>query len=391
MTKKADVIVVGGGIIGTAIGYYLTQKGKKVTVVEKEDLASGATGSCDQFIIMQSKIPGIHLEIAMESSRLYHQLAADFEEDIEHHETGGLIVIENEKELKVMEERVQKQTAGGLKVEILDIKEAQKIQPQLGDHLVGAVYCPIDGHVSPLKTTQAFSKYIEQHGGKLMMHTAVTGIKVENDVVKGVYTDQGEIEGEIVVNAAGYYAPQIGEMVGLEIPIKPKRGQLVVTEPVPEFIPRVALSTKYLAAKHNPEILENVNPRMKELGVGLAMEQTQKGNLLFGSTREFAGYDRRVTREGILEVIKNATNIYPRLRELHVIRSFAGLRPATPDGLPVLGHVGGPEGFIMAAGHEGDGICLAPVTGKMMADYICGEDPGCDFELFSLNRFDPVK
>ncbi len=387
MAKKTDVIIIGGGIIGTAIGYHLTKEGKQVTVIEKEDLASGATGACDQFIIMQSKKPGIHLEIAMESSRLYHQLVQELEEDIEHHETGGLIVIENETELEVMEDRVDKQKAGGLEVEILDIKEAQKYQPLLADDLVGAAYCPWDGHVSPLKTSKAFARFIESHGGELMLNTEVTGIKQENNMVTGVKTPYGDVEAEIVVNAAGCHAPEIGKMVGLDIPIRPRRGQLVVTEAVPEFMPRTALSTKYLAAKHNPEILDDVNPKARELGVGLAMEQTQKGNLLFGSTREFVGFDTSVTRDGIMEVLKNAVNIYPRLRDLHVIRTFAGLRPATPDGLPVLGHVGGPEGFIMAAGHEGDGICLAPVTGRMMAEYICGKDPGYDLELFSLDRF----
>lgn len=387
MNKNADVIIIGAGIIGAAIGYYLAVKGKKVIILEKSDLAAGATGSCDQFVVLQSKIPGIHLEIALESANLYKQLVRDLDQDLEYHASGGMIVIENETDLKVMEERVAKQCSGGLNVEILDIKEARKIQPELSEKLVGAVYCPSDAHVSSLKVTEAFLKEVAKKGGEVYNFTEVTDLIQDDDEVKGVITPRGEFRGDYVVNAAGVYAPTIGSMIGLEIPIKPRRGQLVVTEAIPEFVSQVTLSTKYLAAKHSPEILDNVSTQSKELGVGLAMEQTQKGNLLFGATREYVGFDNSVTREGILEIIKNAVTIYPRIKHFHIIRCFAGLRPATPDGLPILGSIDKHAGLIMAAGHEGDGICLAPITGRLISDYICGDNLAFDLEPFSIKRF----
>ncbi len=387
MIKETDVIIIGAGIIGAAIGYYLTEKGKDVVVLEKHELAAGATGACDQFVVMQSKIPGIHFEIALQSAYLYKKLARDLDLDIEYNACGGMIVIENAAELKIMEERVKKQCEGGLKVEILNAREAKKKQPQLSDKVIAAAYSPHDAHVSSLKVTEAFLKKIVEKGGRVYNYTDVIGVMLQDEEVKGVYTSRGEIRGNYIINAAGIHSPAIGRMIGLDIPVKPRRGQLVVTEPVATFAEQVTLSTKYLAAKHNPEILEDVEPRVKELGIGLAMEQTKKGNLLFGSTREFAGYDTGVTREGIIGIIKNAVNLYPRLKDLHIIRCFSGLRPATPDGLPILGNVDKLNGFIIATGHEGDGICLAPITGKLICQHICGEKTDFDLSNFSLNRF----
>jgi sarcosine oxidase subunit beta len=140
------------------------------------------------------------------------------------------------------------------------------------------------------------------------------------------------------------------------------------------------ISARYLAAKHNPELA-------KGKGEGIAIEQTESGNLLLGSTREFVGFDRRTTVEGLRGIARRTMAVLPGLSDLNVIRSFAGLRPFTPDGLPILGPVEAVEGFIMAAGHEGDGIALSPITGELIAQHITEGRTEIPLETFRLERF----
>jgi len=146
-------------------------------------------------------------------------------------------------------------------------------------------------------------------------------------------------------------------------------------------------SARYIVAKYNPEMIRGEDPEAADLGVGMAVGQTPEGTLLIGGTREFAGYDTATTPEATAAILRHAVNILPGLAKIHVIRTFAGLRPYTPDGMPILGPVDGLEGFVMAAGHEGDGIALAPITGKIIADYIVDGTAATGLEELNLRRF----
>ncbi|MDI3481948.1 MAG: hypothetical protein PWQ97_1603 [Tepidanaerobacteraceae bacterium] len=387
MKKTAEIVVIGGGVIGTSIAYFLSKRWKKVVLVERDDLASGSSGACDIDIILQSKNPGIHLKLAMASAEIYKNLPEELDFDIEYENTGGMILIEDEEQLNVMKEFVKKQRAVGLQVDLLDFKEATKLQKGLAPHLVGATYSPQDGHVNPLRLCIGFARAAAKRGAEICLGTAVTNIKTENGRVKSVVTNRGEIETEIVVNAAGVFTPMICEMVGMTAPIKPHRGQIIVTEPVPKFVMGAVLCAKYIVAKYNPKLLEGSDDLETRLGVGLSLSQTRNGNILIGGCREFVGYNRSTTHEAFVTILKHATRLVPALKEIHAIRSFAGLRPYTPDGLPLLGPVEGIEGFIMAAGHEGDGIALSPVTGRIISDIILDGKTFIDIAPLSPGRF----
>ncbi len=387
MKMKADAIVIGGGVIGCSIAYNLAKRGKKVFVAEKNDHASGATGSCDQMVILQSKNPGVHLALALASAEMYKTLEKELGAEIGYHNDGGMILIENYDEMKVMEEFVARQKKIGLQVEILDRKEAAKRQKGLAEHIVGSTYSPQDAHVDPFYLNLAFAKAASKLGAMALLETEVTGIIMKSNTVLGVETNKGKIEAPLVINAAGAWAAQIGRMVGLELPIIPRRGQIVISEPVPPYVTGDILSAQYIVAKYNPELIKNSTSRAVQLGVGLALSQTGKGNVLIGATREFVGYDLGNTREGIKEILKNATRLIPGLKEMNFIRVMSGVRPYTSDGLPLVGFVDGIEGLFMAAGHEGDGIALAPVTGKIVADLICDGKTFTDVQAFNPNRF----
>jgi sarcosine oxidase subunit beta len=157
---------------------------------------------------------------------------------------------------------------------------------------------------------------------------------------------------------------------GYEPPIIPRRGQILVTELLaPGTVRHLLVCACYLTAKHHPELLDMNKPQHR-FGVGLIVAQTKTGGLLLGSTREFVGFDRGTTLEGMRAVADHICQLVPRLRMVNIVRTYAGLRPRTPDGMPILGPVEKLPGLIMAAGHEGDGIALAPITGEMIADYV---------------------
>jgi len=378
------IVIIGGGVIGTSIAYHLAKAGYKPTLLEASELAAGSSGACDGLVFMQSKKPGVHLELAMASLHRFSALAEELPVPIEFSQTGGLVVIETPAELTAMERFVADQQAIGLDVALLEPDQLQQKEPELSDQLLGATCSPLDAQVNPINLTLGFGIAARELGAVIKTRTTVLEIETVNSTVSGVVTDRGRFEADIVINAAGARACQVAELVDITVPIQPRRGQIVVTSPGPrsrKLLNTCLLSAKYIAAKYNPEIAAQV-------GQGVSMEQTASGNLLLGSTREFVGFDTSTEGDSIAGIINQTTALVPGLRRYQVIRTFAGLRPYTPDGLPLLGPVQGLDGFFMAAGHEGDGIALAPITGELMAQMVLDKQLDIDLSPFSPGRFD---
>lgn len=375
--RSADVVIIGGGVIGTSIAYYLSKERIKATLVEREDIVSGTSSAGNGGLMLQTKAPGIKLKIALKSTRIYQHLGEELGEDIEYERHGGMVIAENQDELDYARSLTERQKKSGLRVKFLDRNEIQRYQPALSDHVLGSAYSPADAKVNPMKLTFSFAKAAKRQGANICTSTEVKDIKVRKDKVNSVVTDNGIINTNIVVNAAGIWAPYIGKMVGVDIPIRPRRGMLMVTEALPPLIKGSIISSRYLMSK-----LQKVSKATGEFTGGLAIRQTKRGNLVFGSSREFVGYNKRVTYEGVRSIATWTTKVLPVLKDINVIRIFAGLRPATPDGLPILEEVQKPKGFIIAAGHEGDGFCLAPITGKFITQLITEKTPP---ELAHLN------
>lgn len=381
----ADAVVIGGGVIGTSIAYRLADICNKVVVVEKGEVGAQTSGSCDKAIILQSKKPGFPSKLAQASRAIYENLEDELGIPFEFKKAGGMIVIQSPEHLQFMKQFVKDQNKAGIDVKLLDRKEALEKQPCFSPHIVGSTYSREDAEVNPLLLSQAFAEASRQKGVDIKTHTEVLGITCEHGKVKGVQTDKGDIATKWVINAAGPFAPAIAEMVGVELMIKPRRGVILISEKIKPVVHGNILCAQYIAAKH---LTGNEGTEVPPFGIGLSLGQTKSGNLLIGGSREFVGFDKSIDANILSSIAAHASQIVPSLKSVQIIRSMVGFRPYTGDGLPIIDKVPEVEGFIIAAGHEGDGIALAPITGQLVRELI--ERSGRHEELLEplkLERF----
>ncbi len=385
MHTTADVAVVGGGVVGTAITYYLSKHGVKVCLIERGDIANGTSSAAANGVALQTKPPGPKQNLARASARLFHGLSEELEADIEFANEGGMLVAETEEQLELLSGKAQKSAELGLKVEILSARQTLSMQPCLAPHIVGAAYCSEDSTTNPYLLAFAFVRAAKRLGAVINTYTEVIGIERQGDKIEAVVTKQGKILTDTVVNAAGPWSPKLAEMVGIDLPVEPRKGELLVTEAVPPTIRGVLISASYLLSKALPAAAADKS----KMTAGMYAAQAHRGNLVIGSTRQFAGYDRSSSYQGIQTLLQQAATLMPVLADLHVLRCYAGLRPSSPDGLPILGRLPELPGFVIASGHEGDGIALSPITGQHIADLITGQITEEELAPFSPQRFRP--
>ena len=379
-TKTPEVIVIGGGVIGSSIAYHLARKHVPVLLIEKQIPAAGSSGSCDGAVLLQSKKHGMHLQMAIASAKMFMELDEQLPLPIEFERKGSMVVIEHEAELEVMKNFVSQQRQHGVDVSFLEVKEARELAPALAESIAGATFSPGDCKINPIRLNLAFLEGAKKQGAQVRVGEEVVHIEVKDSRIRGVTTSENSYPCRMVVNAAGVLAPHVGQMIDMDVPITPRRGQILVTRAVEPLVSCCMLSAGYIVAKFNPQFAH-------QSGSGVSIDQTAKGNILIGSTREFVGHDRKTTFPGLTRIARRARQLIPSLGSLDVIRSFAGLRPYTPDGLPILGKVEQVEGLIMAAGHEGDGIALSPITGELISQLITCEEPSVSMEPFRHSRF----
>lgn len=381
-----DVIVVGGGIIGSSVAWQLSKRGKKVLVLERKETASGSAGATDGFVGCHTKKPGPQLDLAIKSIEMFDEILDELGPGIDYEVgAGGMQPVEDELQWNILSQMVEKQQKYGVDVRMISAEEACRIVPGLNPDIYGALYSPSANKINPLRLTFAYRRLAKEYGAEIIDGIPVTGFIIEDGVCKGVTTADGEYRAEYVVNACGSWAGEVAKLAGLDLPIKPRKGQLAVTEPIGFYMSPTLQCARYNVIKFNPELI--TDETVLRLGSSMNIVQTAEGGLVFGGTRELVGFDDDNTFEAIETMAKRVLRFFPQLKELSVIRYFAGFRPYTPDGLPLLGEVKGLSRFIMAAGHEGDGIAMSPITGKLITEIIVDGKPSFDIEPFSPNRF----
>lgn len=374
-----DVVVIGGGIIGAACGYYLAREGLSVHLLERSFLASGTSGACEGNLLSWDKELTKELPFGQRSFQLWRELVDELEIDFEYQPKGSVMVAENEQSLAAVEQKVRELAAAGVPGQMLDPQQLHQEEPALADDLVGGALFPEDGQVEPRCATSALAEGGRRHGLVVRQNCPVKRIALSPDGrVEAVETVSGRIPTAAVVIASGVWSREVAATVGVDVPVHPRKGQIVVVEKAPYLFRRKLSEAGYTAA---------VESSAAALQVAMVVESTRSGTLLLGSSRELVGYDRSVSLKVAAAITARALRFFPSLSGLRAIRNYAGLRPFSPDHLPIIGPLSGVEGLYVATGHEGAGIGLAPATGRLISQWVTKRPLDFPAEWFHPDRF----
>jgi len=368
MPNTADCIIVGGGVMGCAIAYNLAKQGLKPMVIEKSDIGGEASGS-NGGGVRQSARDLREMPLAMESIRMYGHLHEELEMDVEYVRKGNLRLCTNEEEMTAMRNAVINQKSAGLELEMLDRQQVLEINPYVGERVIGASFCPTDGHANPFMVTYGFFKKAKALGARFHTHEVVTDIRLQKGKVSAVITDKQVIETDLVVNAAGVAGRKIANMVGLDLPMKSIFSEALITEPY-------------------PPLFQQMVGHAKALFYG---RQTVHGPFFWGG---FVGTEDYIYRTGkpLFNYIgpaisKSVLDYFPVLKNLHVIRMWSGLIALMSDGIPVLGLTEEVPGFVFSTGFSGHGFGLAPIIGRLMGELIMDCKTSLSIQDFCYGRF----
>ncbi|MGM8364431.1 NAD(P)/FAD-dependent oxidoreductase [Virgibacillus sp. W0181] len=380
--KHAEVAIIGGGIVGCAIAYYVAKAGMDCAIIEKNDIASGTSSRCDGNITIVDKDPGFDSKMSLVSQELTVDLNNDLELPFEYRAHGSILVCDNEEEMEAATEWVKVQNDSGLKFNVLDQVDIRNESPYFADDIPGGLECETDSLINPYLFCYSLIEKAKQYGLKVITNSEVTNISKEEDFI--IETNKGTFTAKKVVNAAGVWAPFIGEMLDIDIPIRPRKGHILVGARQEPVMMRNVMEFGYLMNKFGRD--RKVDARTAEHGVALVLEPTESQNFLLGSSRQFVGYDGRVDINVVQTVANRALRFFPKMKDFNLIRSYTGLRPWTEDHLPIISSVEEVPGFFIAAGHEGDGISLATVTGKLIEQLIKEEETVIPVEPLRYDR-----
>jgi len=402
MSKASfDVVIVGGGVIGTSAAYYLSKErdlsvalvdirkpggaslasagglwpiGESVglgcgvvffkTLSRQVSEHSGDSVSYER----PPQLPDFFFEFCLKSNELFPDLWMTFKEeygvDFKLEKTGLKFIMYDEDDYTYARQIADSIPHLSQHLRWMDARELSDEEPYITPDTVGALMFLNDGQVNPYLLVQAFREAARQNGTRLFLQTEMKDVIVEKNRVTAVETDTERIACGTVINSAGVWASDITKMaLGREIPVTPVKGQIIISEKMPKIL-RSCLSTRdcYIAQKNN-------------------------GEILIGSTTEKDGYDVSCTFQALHNLSEGAVKCIPKLREINIKRAWAGLRPGTPDEIPILGPVNEIKGYLNACGHFRTGILNSALTGKIIHDLVYKKPPPIDLTPFLLERF----
>ncbi|ART75634.1 glycine oxidase ThiO [Sutcliffiella horikoshii] len=368
MNKIYDVIIIGGGVNGCSIAYYLAGEGRSVLLLEREKLAGKASSAAAGMLGAQVEVTeeGALFDIAKESRAMFPSLQYELKEhsgiDIELVQKGMLKLAMNEEEARHLKSTIDFQQKLGERAEWLAPEQVKKREGQLSDALVGAMDIPMDGHVNPERLTHAFAKSAVNLGAEVKEYVEVYSLLMDGSNVKGVETSNGTFHGENVVVAAGAWSKRVLGECGVTVPAYPVKGECfsVITDR-PLLASTIFTESCYLVPK--------------------------SGNrLVIGATMIPDTFSENVTVGGLFQLMGEAARVLPALKSATFERSWSGIRPQTGDSLPYLGQHPKYKNLVIATGHYRNGILLSPITGKHVTKMIHGEPMPVYIEAFKLDR-----
>ena len=373
----ADVVVVGAGIVGAACAAALARWGLHVCVIDRADPASGSSSSGEGNLLVSDKLPGPELELALHSLALWREFAQTSETPFEFEAKGGLVVAASAGELAVLHDVAAGQHHAGARTQRIAAAELPELEPYLARDLAGGVFYPDDCQVQPMRAVRALLRSAVRDGAQILTGCDVVGVRRGGDRVTGVRTSRGVIAVSALVIAAGAFSADIAGLAGVELEVVPRRGHVLVTEPLPPMVRHKVYEAGYVADVESDEA---------GLLSSSVVEGTQSGPILLGSTRELAGWDRRFDVRAATLIAQRAVRLFPFLADVRIIRGYLGFRPATPDHLPIIGTCPAAPGVWFATGHEGAGVGLSMATADLIRAQICGAATPLDATPFAPDR-----
>lgn len=388
MMNNYDVVVIGAGVIGTSVAYHMAKKGLKTALVERGDIASGTSSHCDAVALICDKLPGIDTDMGFASLQRFKELKDELPYDFEFVRRGCFYVFETEAEAEAAAGYVEEQRKDGYDMWMLDQKEIFEKEPYLARDLIGGFWSDPDAGVNPYKLCFSFVEALKQMGADVMPHTEVLDITLENGKVSGVVTDRGTLRTDKVINCGGVWSPMLGKMVGLDIPIEPRKGLIMISERGNPVVHQKVQEFGYMMSKFdNIKFTRPVSERVERNNVAMVIEPTSADNFMLGSNREFKGYNIKSEIDAMKAEAERAIRFFPIIRDINCIRTYAGMRPFVTDHLPIVSEVDEVPGYYIAAGHEGDGISLSAITGKLMAQMVTGQELDFNIDKLKFSRF----
>lgn len=367
---KANIVIIGGGISGVAIAYNLAKKGMKdIYVFDDNYMTGGATGRCGAGIRQQWGTKG-NCVMAKMSIDFFERAQEElqYHRDIEFKQEGYLIVATTKKEDEQFTKNVKLQNSVGIPARKLTVEEALEIVPHLNkDIMVSATFCPTDGHLNPFTMTDAYYVAAKRLGVKFFYREAVKEIVVKNKKITKVITENYEVETNKVVNAAGGFSYEVGQMAGVEIPVYSENHEILVTEPIEKI----------------------QGPMVISFSKNIYCQQVPHGSFIMGRSdpNVAKNHDIGSTHTFLDEMAKTAVNLLPPLGNLRVIRQWGGSYNCSPDRQPIIGDTDQLDGYFLACGFSGHGFMFAPMTGLLLSEVILGLPTTIDLAEVHIDRF----
>lgn len=369
MPPTADVVIVGGGVMGTSIAFHLAEAGvTDIVVIERGELGSGSSGKPIGGVRAQFSDP-LNIALGSRSLRAWQDFGQRPGADIRLDDVGYLFLLTSERQAADFETSVRIQNELGVPSRIIGPREAQRLCPYVTtDGLVAAAYSPTDGHARPGLAVRGYARAAARAGVTFATHTTVTGLDTTGDRVTAVHTDHGRITCATVICAAGAWSARLGEMAGVHLPVRPVRRQLAFTAPLAPPAPRIPFTIDFdsTAYFHNSD-----------------------DGLLFGlaDPGQADGFDTTWTPDWLTLFRAAARRRAPALADMETHGGWAGLYEVTPDHNALIGRAGTPHNFLYATGFSGHGFLQAPAVGEIVRDLHLERTPFLDVTPFGADRF----
>jgi heterotetrameric sarcosine oxidase beta subunit len=368
LPEKTEIAIIGGGVIGLSIAYHLARRGlSDVVVIERGYLAEGASGRNGGGVRQQWSTE-VNIRLMQESVELCRRFAVDLGVNVWFRQGGYLFLARNANETARLEKNIGLQNRCGVPTRMLEPREAQDIVPELDLRgIVSASYNPSDGILFPWPFLWGYARQAVAHGARIFTQTPVGGLAAQPGGGYLVHTPRGAVRARRVINACGAWSPQLAKLIGVDVPTFPIRHEICSSEPLKPFL----------------------KPMVSELTSGLYCSQSMRGEIVGGVTvpGHAPTYQMGSTMEFLATYARRLVRLMPILGDIKILRQWAGPYDQSPDGNPILGAPDAHPDFFLACGFVGHGFMMAPVLGKLYAEWLTGSPPHEIFGRYRLSRF----